>query len=136
MVKAVIDTNVLFSGLTNGDVASDLVIQAWQAGIFQAYVSTAIALEYQEVLSRKLSSAGWLYAERALRTLLNQAIPVPIHFSWKPASKDPGDNLVIDCALNANAIVVTHNRKDFRQAQRELGLQVLNAVDFVVLISA
>ncbi len=136
MIRAVIDTNVLFSGLTNDDNTSDLVVQAWHAKLFQACVSTAVALEYDDVLSRKLSSDGWQYARRALRTLLDLAAPVAIHFSWRPASNDPGDNLIIDCALNANAIVVTYNKRDFRLAQRELGLQVMNAAEFLELLSA
>jgi predicted nucleic acid-binding protein len=56
---------------------------------------------------------------------------IPIYYTWRPASPDPGDDLVIDCVMNANAILVTSNTKDFQQAKRELGLQIITPVEFV-----
>jgi predicted nucleic acid-binding protein len=54
VIRAVIDTNVLFEGLTKlGPAAS--VVDAWAQKLFQPCVSTALALEYQEVLERKLA---------------------------------------------------------------------------------
>jgi predicted nucleic acid-binding protein len=135
VIHAVVDTNVLFAGLTNGDVASDLVIQAWRAELFRACVSTALVTEYQSALSNKLSAQGWKQTRPALRTLLDVATPVQIHFTWRPSSPDFGDDMVIDCALNANALIVTHNKRDFRQAQRALGLQVLTAKELVDLLA-
>lgn len=135
MIRAVIDTNVLFSGLTNGDVASDLIVQAWHGLLFQPYVSTALMLEYRDVLSRKLSPMGWKRTEAALSSLLQQSVAVPIYYTWRPVSSDYSDDLVIDCAMNANAMIVTPNKRDFRMAKQKLGLQVLSAAEFVGLLS-
>jgi predicted DNA-binding protein (UPF0278 family) len=38
---------------------------------------------------------------------------------------------VIDCAMNADAIVVTSNIRDFQSAKQSLGLRVLTPVQFV-----
>jgi len=57
---------------------------------------------------------------------------VPIHFSWRPTSPDSGDDLVIDCAMNAGALVVTANVRDFRRAQQSLGLAVTTPIEFVM----
>jgi hypothetical protein len=46
-------------------------------------------------------------------------------------SPDPGDDHVIDCAMNASVPVVTANVQDFRLAQQTLGLVVLTPLDFV-----
>lgn len=54
-----------------------------------------------------------------------------IYFSWRPNSPDPGDDHVIDCAMNAGAVVVTHNVSDFRMAEQALGLGVMNPLEFV-----
>jgi len=62
---------------------------------------------------------------------LAQAEPVLIHFSWRPMSPDAGDDLVIDCAMNAGAPVVTRNVQDFRRARQSLGLIVLTPVEFL-----
>lgn len=50
MLYAVIDTNVLFEGLTKSDGACGLIVDAWLNGIFVACVSNALALEYTLVL--------------------------------------------------------------------------------------
>ena len=58
-----------------------------------------------------------------------------IYFSWQPASPDPGDDHVINCALNANALIITSNVRDFRQARLKLGLQTLTPVEFLELLT-
>ena len=67
--------------------------------------------------------------------LLTQARFVPICFSWRPISPDPGDDHVIDCAMNAGVPVVTSNVGDFRRAEHLLGLVVSTPVDFVTRLA-
>lgn len=126
-----IDTNVMFEGLTTRGGAAGLVIDAWLAGLFRPYVSNALAYEYQEVLETKLSAARWRRLRPVLGSLLRSSDFVPIHFSWRPASPDPADEHVIDCAMNAAAAVVTWNVRDFRLAERELGLPVRTPVQLL-----
>lgn len=135
LYRVVLDTNVLFEGLTKQKSACGLIIDAWLAGLIRVYVSDALAFEYVDVLSRKLSEAKWQQARIALRTLLTDANFVHIYYSWRPASPDPGDDLVIDCAMNANAWLITANIKDFRAAQVDLGLQVLTPLEFLAVLA-
>lgn len=125
MIRAVVDTNVLFEGLTKRNSAGTLVLRAWQSGLFQAYVSLALQYEYYDVLSRKLSPQRWQRVQPALGTLLTAAIPVVPHYLWRPSSPDAGDEFLIDCAMNASAWIVTYNTRDFLLARLELGLIVL-----------
>jgi putative PIN family toxin of toxin-antitoxin system len=133
--RVVLDTNVIFEGLTKKNGACGLIIDAWLSGLFQACVSTALAYEYKDVLSRKFAPTRWQGAQTALRTLLDEAEFVAIRYTWRPASPDPGDDFVIDCAMNANALLVTSNVKDFRKAQSELGLNVMTPVEFVMKLA-
>jgi len=55
----VIDTNVLFEGLTKQGGASGLIIDVWLTGLLEVCVSNAIAYEYEDVLSRKISKPRW-----------------------------------------------------------------------------
>lgn len=135
-LQAVIDTNVLFEGITTQGSASGLIIEAWRSRLFVARVSTTLAYEYLEVLSSKLSAARWHRLQPVVGMLLAQAQFVPIYFSWRPMSPDPGDEHVIDCAMNARAPVVTANVRDFRLAAQTLGLVVLTPVDFVIQMAA
>lgn len=131
LFRVVVDTNVLFEGLTKQGGASGLIVDAWLAGLMIVCVSTAIAYEYEDVLSRKLSEARWSKLQPVLGQLLGVAQYTNIYFSWRPTSPDAGDDLVIDCAMNAGAIVVTSNIRDFRSAKESLGLQVMTPVQFV-----
>lgn len=134
-LAVVIDTNVLFEGLTRRHGASTWIVDVWLAGLVDVVISNALAYEYFDVLTRKLSPDRWRQIEPVLSILLSQARWTAIHFSWRPSSPDPADEHVIDLALNANAAVVTANIADFRRATLDLGLIVLQPVDLVHLLS-
>jgi putative PIN family toxin of toxin-antitoxin system len=135
-IKVVVDTNVLMEGLTKQGGASSLIIDAWLAGLLDVYVSNNLVHEYLDVLSRKLSAQRWQLLQTDFVKLIERANFTVIHFSWRPTSPDPGDDLVIDCAMNAGALVVTSNLKDFRSATQSLGLRVLSPVQLVLELSA
>ena len=58
-LQAVIDTNVLFEGITTQGSAPGFIIDAWRSGLFIPCVSNALAYEYIDVLGRKLSPGRW-----------------------------------------------------------------------------
>jgi predicted nucleic acid-binding protein len=131
-MRAVIDTNVLFEGLTKQGGACGLVVDAWLARLYRPCVSTALAYQYADVLGRKLSERRWAILKPVLERMLAQAEPVLIYFTWRPTSPDPGDDLVIDCAMNAGAPVITSNVRDYRRAHQALGLAVFTPTEFLV----
>jgi len=133
-LRVVIDTNVVFEGLTRGDSAAGLLIDAWMAGLLDVCVSGSLVYEYGDVLSRKLSAARWEHVQQALAALLTQTEFVSVYFSWRPISPHAADDHVIDCAMNAGAIVVTHNLRDFGSAREELGLRVVTPAQAVALL--
>ncbi|RLC15618.1 MAG: hypothetical protein DRI57_12610 [Deltaproteobacteria bacterium] len=58
---------------------------------------------------------------------------VNIYCSWHPASPDPGDDHLVDCAnvpLHRD-----YNVRDFRSAAKSLGLKVVNPAEFVIYLS-
>jgi predicted nucleic acid-binding protein len=136
LLRIVVDTNVVFEGLTQQGGAAGLIIDAWLAGLMVVCVSSALAYEYDDVLSRKLSDQRWQTLQPVLGQLLNLAQYTNIHFSWRPTSPDAGDDLVIDCAMNAGAIVVTSNIRDFRSARESLGMRVMTPVQFLNLLAS
>jgi predicted nucleic acid-binding protein len=136
LLRIVVDTNVVFEGLNRQGGACGLIIDAWLAGLMVVCVSNALSYEYDDVLSRKLSEARWRKLQPVLGQLLSVAQYTSIYFSWRPTSPDAGDDLVVDCAMNAGAIVVTSNIRDFESAKESLGLRVLTPVEFVNLLAA
>lgn len=133
-MRAVIDTNVLFEGLTHLGPAAG-VVDAWVARRFQPCVSTALALEYEDVLSHRIGPARAETVLKALQALLVRCSFVPIRYSYRPASPDPGDDLVIDCVLNGQAALVTFNVRDFREPSERLGFLLLRPADFLELLA-
>jgi len=135
-LRIVVDTNVVFEGLTKQGGASGFIVDAWLAGLMVVCVSNALAYEYSDVLSRKLSEERWSKLKPVLGQLLSIAQYTSIYFSWRPTSPDAGDDLVIDCAMNAGAMVVTSNIRDFQSAKESLGLRVLTPVQFVEVLTS
>ena len=135
LLRVVVDTNVVFEGLTKKGGASGLIVDAWLAGLMVVCVSNTLAYEYDDVLSRKLAKERWIEIQPVLARLISIAEYTSIYFSWRPTSPDPGDDLAIDCAMNADAIVVTSNVKDFRSAREWLRLRVMTPVEFVSVLA-
>lgn len=80
-VRVIIDTNVLFEGLTKKGGAAGLIIEAWAAGFLNVYLSTALVYEYEDVLSRKLSAIRWQRLKPLLASLITTSHFTAIYFS-------------------------------------------------------
>lgn len=133
--RVVIDTNVVFEGLSKQGSAASFVIDAWLAGLIQVHVSNALVYEYEDVISRKFSTARWQKLKPVLEILLSRSQFTKIYYSWRPTSPDAGDDLVIDCAMNANAIITTANLRDFRSARESLGLSIMTPTELVIKLA-
>jgi predicted nucleic acid-binding protein len=134
VIRAVIDTNVLFEGLTHLGPAAG-IIDAWVEQRFRPCVSTALALEYEDVLAKKLRATRGEAALMTLQALLARCEFVPIYYSYRPASPDPGDDFVVDCVLNSRSLLVTSNVRDFARASQQLGFPVLRPSEFLTTLS-
>ncbi len=82
--------------------------------IYYVKLNSFFDLEYEAVFVRQLAPQRWQVIEPLLIDLLDQATEINIAFSWRPRSPDVGDEHIIDCTMNAQAIVITYNRRDFR----------------------
>lgn len=131
----VIDANVVFEGLTRQGGAAGLIIDTWLADLLAVCVSNAVAYEYIDVLSRKLSTRRWQELQPVLGTLLSKTKFITIYYSWRPMSPDKGDEHVIDCAMNAGAAVITANIRHFQKAKKSLGLKVITPTEFVTQLA-
>lgn len=129
-MRAVIDTNVLFEGLTQRGASGD-VVDAWVARKFIPCVSLTLALEYEEVLTNKLGPSRNRQAVGAMQALLARAEFVAIHYLMRPMSRDADDDLILEAAFNSSAMIVTRNMRDLRIAEQALGLPMLTPEAFL-----
>ena len=87
-------------------------------------------LEYEDALKRPehREAAGLTpdQVDRVLAALASAMEPVEVHFVWRPQLDDPGDELVLEAAVNGRADgLVTHNVRDFARVAPRFGLEVV-----------
>ena len=85
--------------------------------------SVPLFFEYEAVATRSehlaAAGAGEEDVTRLLNALASEIVPVELHFRWRPQLRDPGDELVLEAAVNGRAdAIVTFNRRDFGPASR------------------
>ena len=133
----VLDSNVIVSGLFSRRGASFWLLERAISGQLAFAISVALALEYEDVLFRPKSLVlSWAEADQidaVLDALLAGAKLVqPIRFRQRPALPDPSDDLVLECALQAQAsAIVTTNVRDFSSVEAAYGLNVMKPGDLV-----
>jgi len=93
-------------------------------------LSVALALEYEAkcMLAEHRLAAGLSEAETRVFVdgLIAMAEPVRSFYRWRPQLRDPGDELVLEAAVNGRAsAIVTFNEKDLRDARQSFGIDVI-----------
>ncbi len=112
-MKAVLDTNILVSGLIKPSGPSGTVIQMAVAGRFQVCYDARILLEYHLVLARPKfafdpAETARLLAVLETKGLLGSSLPL------KKRLPDPTDEAFAEVALGSKTdYLVTGNKKDF-----------------------
>lgn len=126
MIRVVLDTNVLVAALLSRNGASYEILRrvGLESGI-QPCVSVPLVLEYESVLRRKFG-----IEDERIAPILDYLCAVgdrrEIHFLWRPFLRDPGDEMVLELAVEARAsMIVTHNIRDFERVEERFGIRVL-----------
>jgi len=88
-------------------------------------------IEYEAVMTRTehLSAAGLTADEVGviLDAVAAAAESVRLAFLWRPAVRDPDDDMVLETAANGRAdAIVTFNKRDFAKGAGRFGVQVLS----------
>lgn len=130
MVEIVFDTSVLVAGLRSRDGASNQLLMRVADEMLRPCVTTALFLEYEDVLTRAafLDATGFTIRDmdRFLSAFAAASRAVEIHFRWRPQLRDPKDEFVLEAAVNAGDVpLVTHNIRDFLLATDRFNLLVL-----------
>ena len=89
------------------------------------------------MLAEHCLAAGISYVEAGvfIDGLIAMAEPVQSHFRWRPQLRDPGDEMVLEAAVNGRAeAIVTFNEKDLREARRSFGISVIRPGEALKMI--
>ena len=130
MIRIVLDTSVLVAGLRTRLGAGNAVLQLAATRKVKLLATPPLFLEYEDVLKRPehrlvhgltLEEIDEFLAELAALTE-----PVEVHFQWRPQSRDPNDEMVLEAAINGSAdAIVTYNVSDFVQAGERFNIPIL-----------
>src|SRR3984893_15640005 len=130
MPRVVLDTSVIVAGLRSQLGASNRILTLVAERQLLPLVTTALFLEYEDVLNRPEQRLATGMAKedvaKFLAALASAAEPVDVHFMWRPQLADPADELVLEAAVNGRAsAIVTHNVRDFLTAASGFKIEVV-----------
>jgi len=134
MRSAVLDTNVIVSGVLKPAGAPASIMDFGFAGQFRWYASEAILAEYEVVLARKRLGISARRAADFFADFHKKAVVVvPVRKLRECA--DPSDDKFLECALEGRAdYVVTENVGDF--PDRFQDIRVVAPRQFLTLLTA
>lgn len=128
-MRAVVDTNILVSGLLRPDGPPAAVVRQIAAQAIELVVCDAIVAEYRAVLARRRLRLRTVDVEELMALIEAQALWVEARpYDGQPALPDPSDWPFIACALATACPVITGNARDFPAG---LGVRVMTARQLV-----
>ena len=124
------DTDVIVAAMRSPGGASAAILRAARQGKATLLVSVPLAMEYEATCSEpEHQLAAGLDGREVqifLDAVLAMAEPVKAHFLWRPQLRDPGDETVLETAVNGQAeALVTFNVRDFGSVPERFGIEVM-----------
>ena len=131
IIRVVLDTNVLISGLLfKGELSR--VVGLWQKGRILPVISKETFAELRTVLEYPKFSLSRV----EIRSLIEHEIlpffeVVSVSQHVKGACRDPGDDKFISCAIAANADCIVTGDKDLSDLKKYQSVRIIHASDFI-----
>jgi len=130
MMRLVLDTSVLVAALRTRLGAGNAVLQLVARRRVTLLATPPLFLEYEDVLKRPEHRLVHGLTPEAIDDFLAELAaliePVEVHFQWRPQSRDPNDEMVLEAAINGSAdAIVTYNVSDFVQAGERFNIPIL-----------
>ena len=131
-----LDTDVLVAAVRSDRGASRALLTSALERRYPILASVPLMLQYESVLTRAEHLAAARISAADVEILLDAialvAEPIRISYLWRPVLADPGDDLVLETAVNGRAdVVATFNRRHFEPAAAPFGLEILAPADAV-----
>jgi putative PIN family toxin of toxin-antitoxin system len=135
-MRCVLDTNVIVAAMRSPIGASSGLLMAARRSEVTLLANVALALEYEATcqLAEHRLVAGLDLDDVGIfiDAVLAMVEPVETHFLWRPQLRDPGDELVLEAAVNGQAAaLVTFNRRDFGAVPAQFGIDVLTPAEAI-----
>ncbi len=141
MLRIVLDTSVVVAALRTRLGAGNAVLRLVAQRRVVALATPPLFLEYEDVLKRPEHQLVHGLTPEAVDQFLAELAalvePVEVHFQWRPQSRDPNDEMVLEAAINGEAdALVTYNIQDFAEAGERFRISVLRPGDLLKKVKA
>lgn len=137
-MRAVIDTNVLISGIISKKSYPAKIINYWILNKFDPVVSPEIVEEYAEVLTRDKFSALGTVSMRLdfLNKLLSLDWVLLVHPNQKLniIKEDPKDNIFLECAVEGECKFIVSGDHHLLQLGEYESIRIITAEEFINLL--
>lgn len=124
------DTDAVIAAMRSPGGASAALLRAARESRVTLLATAPLCIEYESVCSRPehVEAADFTPADLVvfLDAVIDLVEPVEVWFLWRPQLRDPGDELVLEAAVNGRAeAIATFNRRDFLPGAARFGVDVL-----------
>ncbi|MEI6608380.1 MAG: putative toxin-antitoxin system toxin component, PIN family [Deltaproteobacteria bacterium] len=133
-MKAVFDTNVLIAAFLTEGLCSGLLLRARKHG-FNLVLCDDIIGEFQGILTKKFKLSSSDLSE--ITTIVTEAASEILHQtgSIERICRDPNDDMVIACAVDANADYIVTGDEDLLIIKRYKDIVMINPRNFETLFA-
>ena len=127
--RMVFDTDVLVAGFSSATGAFRRLLVAVLDAEITMLLSTPLLVEYEAVLARPAMFAMAGVTGEQVAAVLDQlaglCLPVAFDYRWRPQTRDPDDDFVLETAVNGAAeVLVSFNVRDMQAGAQRFGIAV------------
>ena len=135
-MRAVLDTSVIVTALRSKRGPGNKVMRMVAERKIVPIATPSIFIEYEDVLKRAeqrlAHGLSMIQVDDFLSELAAFIDPVEVHYQWRPQLRDPGDEMILEAAINGHAdVLVTYNIRDFAGVERMFGIRVATPAELV-----
>lgn len=134
--RVVLDTNIVVAALRSRSGASNAILRLVANRRLIALATPPLFLEYEDVLHRPEQRLSHGLAPEEIDDFLAGFAaliePVEVHFLWRPQLRDPGDEMVLEAAINGRAdALITFDLTDLRPIAGRFRIPAFAPVEFL-----
>jgi uncharacterized protein len=138
-IKAVIDTNVIVSGVISPKGAPRKILDLARKEIFKVVTSVSINHEIFKVLHRDYIYAKYNLTEEIIDNisafLYEGSILTEYEYAVSKVKKDPEDNKFIACAVEGEADYIVSGDDHLLRLKHYSGIQIVDARGFLKILN-
>ena len=136
ILQIILDTNILVAAFRSRRGAASLLLDKINDLRWRVNVSTALLLEYEDVLKRPEMKD--FISESDVDIFLDGLCSIAefnkIFYLWRLLAKDPNDAFILELAVRVNAdFIITYNKKDF-PAATDFGIKLVTPKEFLEFV--